>query len=217
MKKNLHYLLMLIAIPYFATTNAKAPIILLDPAGHANHLGRKLSSGYERGATLHVAEELQKLLQQAYNISSILSRKPGETVYPLQTASFANRLQVSLVINLNIYHTTQEKPKIHIYHLCYNPFIEFSATPPELTRFLPLDKAHLVHLKKSSEIAKRLHHLLTQETYAKQWDVFAPLAIPLNPLKGIVPPAISIEIGINEKKKLESLTPVLAESIAKIV
>ena len=84
------------------------PMILLDPAGHANYLGRKLKDGYERGATLHFAQELQKTLLTNHNLNVIISRRAGEIVYPLQIASFANRLQVSLIINIHIYRILQK-------------------------------------------------------------------------------------------------------------
>ncbi len=206
-----YFILLLIML--CTTINSKELIIMLDPSGHAQQLGRKLDNGYERGATLTFAQALQTLLHTNYKLNVILSRRAGEVIYPLQIASFANRLHVSLVINIQMYLIQQERPIINVYHLSYNHFIEFSAIPLKTSTFIPIEKAHLVNLKQTASLAKNLHKALLNMQQSQHYQVTNPCAFPLQALKGIISPAITIEIGINNEKKLTRLLDPIAQSI----
>jgi len=213
MKKNIIFFLSLIFI-YFNQSYSKTPLIMLDPIGHADFTGRKMLNGYERGILLTLAEKLQTELQNKHELESIISRKAGETIAPLEIASFANRLQVGLVINLQTFLTLNAKPTLNIYHLCFNKFTEFNQSPLAPGIFIPIEKAHIMNIKKTATIADSLKSFLIQPENTKLFDTSSPLAVPIKSLVGIVPPAICIEIGIINEKLLTELIKPLAQAIS---
>src|SRR5207237_4720156 len=80
----------------------KQYIVIFDPAGDANRIGKKIGDGFERGLTLQCAEKIKEVIEhQAPYIKIIITRMPGDSVYELQNASLSNRLNVDLFINLN--------------------------------------------------------------------------------------------------------------------
>lgn len=187
---------------------------MLDPIGHADFTGRKMLNGYERGAMLTFAQNLQQSLQEDHELDVIISRKAGESIAPLEIASFANRLQVKLVINLQAYLTQTAKPIINIYHLCFNKFTEFSMPAFGPAIFTPVEKAHIGTIKKTALFANNLKNDLLQTENIKLFNVSNPIAAPIKSLTGIVAPAISLEIGIIDEKFLSELIKPIAKAIA---
>lgn len=187
---------------------------MLDPIGHADFTGRKMRKGYERGIMLTFAQNLQTTLQTDHQLEVVISRKAGEPIGPLEIASFANRLQVGFVINLQAFLTQNAKPTINIYHLCFNKFTEFNHPPLDPGVFVPIEKAHIANLKKTSALANALKACLLQAENIKLFDVSSPVALPIKSLTGIVPLAISLEIGIVSEKFLTELIKPIAQAIA---
>ena len=125
--------------------------IMIDPAGDAKHTGRLIVDTLERGISLQCAEQLKSKLTGLYkNIRVILTRVPGETIQPLQNASFANRLNVDLYVSLYFYHESQTPAHITLYHYVENPITDFWHKSHPLL-FYPLDQAHLLSITKTQK------------------------------------------------------------------
>lgn len=188
-------------------------IIMINPAGHATAVGRKLSEGYERAETLKFAEKLQEELLNNYQVNAILTRSPGEQTSPLQIASFANRLSIDFFLSLHLYREKSAKPKMYLYQLVYNPLVDFAHRTINPLAFVPLLQAHFKNIHTSQAIALQMQKTLTHEKYQKQFDLAEPSGIPLKPLVGITAPALALEIGINDDSQLISLVEPIVESL----
>lgn len=187
--------------------------IMLDPASDAKP-GRNIDNAFERGITLQYVENLKTMLEQTYdNISVYITRLPGEIVYPLQNANFANRLHVNLYISIHFYHEKNILPKVFLYRFSYNDdFI----TPKKLT-FYRYDQAHFSQNKTTKKIAELIKTTLTQEKYIKLFTIQGVYSLPFKPLIGITAPAIGIEIGITKEKDCKIYIDPLTQAIGKII
>ena len=187
---------------------------MLDPIGHADFTGRTMLKGYERGVMLTFAHNLQTVLQTDHHLETIISRKAGEAIAPLEIASFANRLQVGLVVNLQGFLTQKAKPTINIYHLCFNKFTEFNQPSLEPGTFIPVERAHLGNIRRTATLASAIKTSLLQFENIKLLDVSSPVALPIKSLIGITSPAISLEIGSANEKFLSEIIKPIAQAIA---
>ncbi|MBY0353614.1 N-acetylmuramoyl-L-alanine amidase [Candidatus Babeliales bacterium] len=188
-------------------------IIMLDPAGDAHELGRKLAQGYERGATLTLAEKLQQELAQEPEIYPLLSRQPGEQCLPLQAASFANRLNVNLFVRLHCYHELTAKPRIYLYHQLRNPLTDLATRTFNQLSFTPLSQAHLPNLRTTLKRIESIKETLITPQYQQFFDCFGPFGLPLKPLAGVQPAGLIIEIGLSSSTKLESLIQPIKQAL----
>lgn len=192
---------------------SRETVILLDPAGHAKNTGRRLVDGYERAQTFQLASSLRQELEQKYNFKVLITRYPGEEIIDLQNASFSNRLEVDLFISLNIFWQENIKPKIYVYYLTYNPLIDFTCKISDILDFIPLEKSHYININKTRLYSENIKKILLTENNQKQFDYYGPYAIPFKPLKGIIAPAIAIEIGICEEEGWKNLVNSLVECL----
>lgn len=165
--------------------------LMINPAGDAQNAGRVVGDCYERGLTLQFAEKLQKIIQQNSSIRVVLSRFAGEVIEPLQVANFSNKLQADMFVSFHFYKTAKN-PVINIY------FYSKGGFENQLTDGLflcPLDDAYLFNLPKSRLLADNFYN------YCKNFNcgsIEKPIGLPFAPLKGLVAPAIAIEIGLNK-------------------
>src|SRR5579863_2631895 len=104
MKKSLFiiFAICISAISAMVQQHQREYIVILDPAGDAKRTGRQISDSFERGITLQCVEKIKTILERVPYVKVIISRLPGDTVYELQNASLANRLQADLFINFKI-------------------------------------------------------------------------------------------------------------------
>jgi N-acetylmuramoyl-L-alanine amidase len=187
--------------------------ILLNPAGHAKSLGRNVFGDYERGVTLKIAFELQKSLLEKGIFQVALTRKPGDELNELSLVSFVNQFAPSVYLSLHVYGEDLPKPKIFFYYLVYNPLIDMYSKPSDELEFTSIYKAHFKSLPISSRIANSLAEVFLQSPYDKYFECGGAYGLPFRPLRGILQPAIAIEIGLCNQKDLKSLINVLAEAI----
>ena len=187
---------------------------MIDPAGHAKNVGRRLVESYERGETFKFAEKLKDALNEKYGIRSVLTRFPGEEIIDLQNASFANRLQVSFYFSLHIYRESGVKPKIYIYHLVYDPIVDLAKRTIDELLFVPINRAHFANITTTMFFGRKMKEVLSQSNYQKQFDFYGPYGIPFKPLIGITAPAIGIEVGIDQEDKWQNLIDPLVESLS---
>ena len=200
-------------ISLFLTTSIHCGLVMINPAGDARNPGRVLSNGYERGLTLRIAEKLKEEIQDRYDIKCHLTRAPGEEVLELQSASFANRLKADFYLSLHVYREEAIKPKLSLYYLVYNPMVDLITHNLSPLEFLSIRKAHLVNMNQTRSIANKMQSILTNDEYKRKIDVYSPRGIPFKPLRGVMAPAIAVEIGLKEEDKWKSFIEPIVESL----
>jgi len=191
--------------------------LMLDPAGDAKHAGRIIEDSFERGITLQFAEKLKKYLEfNDPSLRVILTRFPGESLEPLQNASFANRLEVDLYISFHFYHEEAPKPELFVYYFCNDVTDSWHKSSNELL-FVPYDKAHRITFSLTKKVADVLEKSLRIDRYAALFDYKGTFGIPFKPLVGIVGPALGIEISLKKKDQWGLYLEPLMHSVFHII
>ncbi len=193
-------LICLITTPCLKTKPKHCFTLVLDPAGDSRNPGRQIQEQYERTIAMQCVQALKKELEQKTSELLILfTRLPGQQIDQLEKARFANQLPADLYISVHLYKTTQLKTQLHIYHYANQqlPLAHASLT------CIPLHKAHLVHEKQTEQSAHHIKQCLSKQclsdpTFQRQCELHSPIGIPCLPCKGIIAPALCIEIGLNK-------------------
>lgn len=195
--------------------NKRPVFVMINPAGHAKNVGRKLPFGdYERSVTFEFAKTLQKELQEKYGVRVILTRFIGEEILdPLQNTSFANRLSVDFYLSLHFYANDQAKPKMFMYHLVYNPLIDLAHRIFDPLSFVLLNEAHYKNINRTIFLGEQMKNVLTKTENQKRFDFYGLFGIPIRPLVGLVAPSITIEIGIRDEYQWKSLIDPIVDSL----
>ena len=188
---------------------------MLDPAGDSKQIGRTLYNSFERSATFQFAQELKRQIQITYpHVNVILSKSAAQTLEKLQSASFANRLNVDLVLNLNFYKETAIKPHIFLYQ--FKNQIFFSTPNTEQLQFYPYQQAFMINFDRTRSWIASMQKSLQNKHYHHYFTCHQALAIPFKPLIGIIPVAIGIEIGIKANGWEPYIMPI-TNSLSEIV
>lgn len=191
--------------------------IMIDPAGDAKHTGRLIGDTLERGISLQCAEQLKTILTRMFkNIRVILTRVPGETIQPLQNASFANRLGVDLYLSLYFYHEPETPAHVTLYHYLENPVTDFWHKPIALSLY-QVNQAHLLNLKTTQAWGKIILEILQDKKSSKFFRPQGLFGIPFTPLVGIKAPAIAVEVGLKNKQDWQQIIDPLIVAIERIM
>lgn len=189
--------------------------LMLDPAGDAQHTGRKVDDSFERGVTLQCAEGLKKAIEEKYPwVRAVLTRFPGETVQPLQNAIFANRLAVDIYLSIHCYQETSAMPMVYMYYLSFG---EDYIIKPSPCAFYHYDQAHMLHQSKTKQWARAMADVLENSTYRRMVQCKGPFGLPCAPLIGITAPAIALDCGIKNKNDWQSLIEPLMASLEPLL
>ena len=191
--------------------------IMIDPAGDSQHAGRQIGGHFERGITLQCAEQLKKIVE--YTIPKtriILTRFPGETLQPLQNASFANKLEVDLYLSIHFFAQKKGPHEIHFYHFCKDPITDYwKKTPTELC-FIEAHFVHIHSITTSKAWAQKLSAVFKTE-YKDHFQCTPPLGLPFKPLCGIQAPAIAFEAGLLNAQDWQRYIKPLSQGIEILV
>ena len=174
--------------------------LVLDPAGDTHNPGRQIQGHYERTIAMQCIHALKKELElKSSELLILFTRLPGQQIDQLEKARFANQLPADLYISLHVYETTQLKNQLHIYYYANQqlPCAHVPLIHEQLT-CIPLHKAHLVHEKQTKQSAHHLKNRLSDPTFQRQCELHSPIGIPCLPCRGIIAPALCIEIGLNK-------------------
>lgn len=191
--------------------------IMIDPAGDAKHTGRLIQDTLERGISLQCAEQLKTALIKKFNtIRVILTRVPGETIQPLQNASFANRLGVNLYLSLYFYHEPEMPAHITFYYYLENPITDLWHKPTTLSLY-QVNQAHLLNLKTTQAWGKIMLEALHDKNFSKFFRPRGLFGIPFTPLVGIKAPAIAVEVGLKNKSDWQHIIDPLIIAIERIM
>ena len=192
--------------------------LMIDPAGDAKHAGRIIGDSFERGVTLQFAEALKSLINEKLdNIRVVLTRFPGETLEPLQNASFANRLGSDFYFSIHCHQTSKRTITLDTYHLSNNPITDLwerRTTGPSLVNY---DEAHLKNARLSKNCCQTFLSSFETETNGKSFHLNGPIGLPFKPLVSVMAPAISIDVGLRNKEDWKHLVQPIADSLAKVL
>lgn len=188
---------------------------MLDPAGDAQHTGRKLDDNFERGVSLQIAEKLKTILEERFNnVKVILSRLPGESANYLQHASFANRLNVDFYLSIHCYHEKETKPCLYLYQFSYGD--NFITKQFDLA-LIPYDQAHLSNSTTTNSFALLMQNILASNAHTNSYTTKGIFKMPFKPLIGIKTPAIGLELGLKNKDDWSDYLEPIATSFAPII
>lgn len=208
------FILLILLIPNIILSK-QSFTIMLDPAGDSKQIGRTLYNSFERSATLQFAQELKRQIQISYpHVNVILSKSAGQTLEKLQSATFANRLNVDLVLSLNFYKETAVKPHIFLYQFKNQNF--FSVNQSDQLQFYPYHQAFIVSFDKTKIWGVTMQKSLQDPNYRHYFSCHQLLAVPFKPLVGMVIPAIGIEIGIKTNGWEPYIMPIV-NSLSEII
>lgn len=192
--------------------------VMIDPAGDAQKMGRTIGDNFERSITFNYAhalkEELEKTVPQ---LRVVITREPGETAEPLQSATFSNRLHANLFISLTCYHESQEPATAALYYLLYDPITDFWYKKTARTSWDPYFTAHCANLKLSVLAAKTLQDALSAYRQKGLIQLAPYRGIPCKPLVGVQAPAICCEFGISSPDGWRLLIGPLVDGISHVI
>jgi len=189
-----------LALLLFYCLPSHAFTIMLDPSGDAQHTGRTVNNTFERGISLQCAETLKQKITDAFpNTRVILTRVPGETLQPLQNASFANRLNVDLYLSLYFYKEQETSQHVTLYYYLANKTTDFWHQPDPLF-FYPAHQAYLLNLQTTKRLGTQFLSILKSPDDIPFFKATGLFGIPFKPLNGITAPALSLEIGLQNNK-----------------
>lgn len=208
---------MLIAAARFTIPSSDQSFtIMIDPYGDSKNTGHEIDDTFERAITLECAQELKKQINKSCpTIRVVLTRAPGESVQPLQNASFSNKLQANFYISLSFYNQ-QEIPS----HISFFYYLENQTDlwhKYNSLYFYHVDNAYLINLKISKLIGETFFNYFKNNKFAS--SVFVPLglfACPYKQLIGVKAPSIAIEAGLQKKDDWKHLIQPLISCIESI-
>ncbi|MBI2353084.1 N-acetylmuramoyl-L-alanine amidase [Candidatus Dependentiae bacterium] len=183
---------------FLSISQLHAFTVMIDPCGDAKCTGRVIQDTFERGITLQCAELLKKELNQlAPHIRVVLTRVPGETIQPLQNASFANRLQADLYIRISFYPEIDILPHVSFFQYVTQQTDFWHSYQPLC--FYPVMQAHLIHISLTKKLGLLLNDFFKNSSFNNFFKVQGFFSIPYKPLCGIKAPALAIEAGIHQR------------------
>jgi len=219
MKRVLIFFALALALPVRAVRMpslqpAKKFTVMLAPTGDAKTTGRIIDKNFERWIAWEFARAVKEQVERdAPQVCVVMSRGPGEVVYPLQAANFANRLGVDLFVSIHFYCETGVRPRCTFYRFSRGD--DFVSLGQGLA-FHPYDRAHLLAGNQTASFATQMHDLFCSETYQKQFDVRGPYAMPFGPLVGVCAPAVGIEMSTKAADGWRAYVAPLAGSIGML-
>jgi N-acetylmuramoyl-L-alanine amidase len=210
-KNTMHELLFAASLGFATVLNAKT--IMLDPAGHAKQPGRQLHESFERAETYKCAEQIKKIIESKSDIHVLFTRAPGEEIVPLQNASFANRTQVDLFVNIHLYKEEAEQPSINLSYLTYDTLLDQTHHTLKKTDFVPVNQAHCPALATTKRLSASIISNLKASVPSRWHTSPQALALPLKELQGITAPAITIELGVHRDNEYQEIAQHVANAL----
>lgn len=199
-----------------ASASTNGMMVVLDPAGGVIHRGRKLKHGYERGATLLLAEHVQQALRMRQECEVMVSRKAGEESMHIHRMSNINGLHANFVIRLCMYRSEKPKPSMTIFYRVLNPLTDF-CKKINSADFIPVEQAHILNIHKTKYLARRLVEKLSQQSDRQYADIYGPFGIPLIAHQGVLAPMLTIEISIDDERKMTHLYEIITTAIVDLM
>ena len=189
--------------------------IMLDPFGDSKHTGKEIDDTFERGITMQCAEELKKQLNALFpDLRVVITRVPGESIHPLQNASFSNRLQADFHLCISFYH--QEMPTyIAFFYYLENSTDHWHKYNPLC--FYHVQQAHLINLKSTKIIGEKFLKIFQDSSINSAFTPLGLFGCPYKQLIGIQAPSLAIEVGLLKKDDWKYLMNPLITCIKELI
>jgi len=192
--------------------------IIINPAGDAKNPGRQLNRNFARSETHRCAETLKKALEERYHsLKVVLTRAPGDTIAPLQNASFANKSHADLFLNIDFFKQTSDKPTVQTLHYVGDPLLDYAQQNPKSIDIIPLAHAHRQTIKQTNMMANVLKQQLTQTVDSNSFNVCEVQGLPVKSLLGITIPAIALDIGLSTDDQWKGLIQPLVDALGQLL
>ncbi len=189
--------------------------IMLDPAGDAKHTGRLIGDHFERGLTLQCAQYIKATLEDTFNnIEVLMTRFPGQTIAPLQNATFANHM-ADLYISLHCCSQPTSHNSVSFYYYCADPTALAKKQSKKIT-FIPVEQVHQQATALSQNYAHAMYHACNPQENAS-YTAHAPLGILFLPLKGILCPSFALELALKNPQDISFFAQVVVNGIATLI
>ena len=188
---------------------------MINPAGDAQHPGRKIGDTFERTLTLAYAQRMHQEIMRTYpHTQVVLTRTAGETISSLQNANFANRLNVDIFVSIHFYQETDVKPTLYLYNFSYND--DFITHKQDLS-FCRYDQAHLYNYSITRHYGHVLKQALATDTYTPLFTCMGCYKAPIKPCIGIKAPALLIEVGLRSADDWQGYVEPLVIALKPII
>lgn len=189
--------------------------IMLDPSGDAKHTGRIIQDTFERGVTLQCVELLKKEINKELpHIRVVITRIPGETIQPLQNASFSNRLQADFHLSVSFYPEPDIPSHVTIFQYLTNQTDYWHTYNP--LSFYHISQAHLINIEPTTIIGKKFLQTFENKTVNLFFITRGLFALPFKPLVGIKAPCLAIEAGLAHTNDFKQIIKPLITCIKEI-
>ena len=191
---------------------------MLDPAGDGKNPGRTIENSFERGLTLKIAEQLERLLKAEYPyLRVVISRKPGQLLDQPQIAQFSNRTGINFFLSIHCYHEQASRPSLTLYHMIRNPTTDWWQQPAQQPTLLPAKLAYIQSLKTTKSLMNVFSESLSAQTQAYGFHFVGGFSLPLRTFYGIAAPALVIECGLRTEKDIDIVIPSLKNAIVHVL
>lgn len=193
---------------FFNFAPVKPFTLMIEAGGHSANPGRSIDDTFESTITLAFAHALKnRLLEQQPTAKIFINRQPGESIAFLQSANFANKLDVDLYISIHAFLHTESKPCVYMYQFSYHDTLIIK---DEGLSFYPLDKIYLINEPKTSKWARTIFQFFCPNPLITTKGIYK---IPFRPLLGIKAPALAFEFGLKNKLAWHDCIDILADSL----
>lgn len=207
----------LVMLLFITTTsiNSRSITLLLDPAEKSTH--QAVGNLTEHAITIQLCQNLKKVLEHHYPSFKIIITPPvPELSQPHKKASFANTLQPDLLLNFSCFYKAEGRPLLTIYHYGLQPATDSLTVSHNYLSFIPYQKAYLKAFGCTKKIAHETLNFFNAE-YKKNFECNAVYACPLLPLKGIMIPALTFEMGLQNSNDWKLFIEPLVEFVKRNV
>lgn len=191
-----------------------SPTIIINTMAHHTK-GRTIDDAFERALLVEAAEELKKELCAALPDSTVIIPRIPTEYDPLFHTLYTNKSDVTLVISLHFYKHNEQLPRSTIYYYLYNNTTDFWQHKKSPLALELYNYAYHISLQESYAWAMNLHNELTN--MVGSFIDSSIIGMPYKPLKGIIKPAIALEIGIKNKSEIVKVIKPVAAAFIKLM
>jgi hypothetical protein len=196
----------------------KTTVVVIDPAGDAQHPGRMIATGTERSITLRLAQEIKARLEFGLpSVKIVITRDVGQTVQPLQAAQLSNRLQADLHIALSCYQESGIRPTITLYHLLWHPTTDYWYHQSLSPQFLPIFNAYLPRLKQTTSLGSSAAQFCAAQAPQNGFLSNGCFGIPIKSVFGCLAPAFNLELGLRTEHEWHAAISLCTDLLAAII
>jgi hypothetical protein len=168
---------------------------------------------FERDIATNWAHALKyQLSSKTGSHEIIILEQAGQELDQITTINTVNKINPDLVISLNLFPTIGV-PQLFLYQVASAKNSALTSKKNDALEFLPYKEAHIRSSLKSKALGEKMIHLLKKNP-TDTYDIRDIYAVPYQPLIGLLPPALGIELGVVHPKNWELVMPQLVDAVS---